>query len=304
MVTPCHDAIKLPRSNRGQLRAFYIPVRSVSRSVWQSLPRTETPVRVLGRFRRVVDLLVGDEVIALALPAAGNGPFHIVVAALPSFGAFEAQGMTLSWVGNVAHLGRWRLDFGASPALWNPCPDWEALHLREERLAALRALAREATRACEARSPFVALLLGESMPKIVALERALVRRDASAFQEAVAAIAGLGPGLTPAGDDFLAGVMVASRLVTDASYFDLPALILEAASARTNRISRAFLRAARDGQVDERWYRLLAALAGPTSAPLEQRTLEQRTRAILAFGASSGLDMLAGFLWFCDLDMT
>ena len=81
-------------------------------------------------------------------------------------------------------------------------------------------------------------------------------------------------------------------------------MILEAAGPRTNRISRAFLRAAREGQVDERWHRLLAALAGPTPASLEQITLEQRTRAILAFGASSGLDMLAGFLWFCDLAMT
>ncbi|MFP4394224.1 MAG: DUF2877 domain-containing protein [Anaerolineales bacterium] len=301
MVFPCHDATKLPRSNRGQFDVFYIPVRSVSRPVWEALPRTETLVRVLGRFRRVMDLLVGDEVIALALPAVGNGPFHIVVGALPSFEASEARGMTLSWAGNVAHLGRWRLDFGASPALWNPCPDWGTLRLREERLSALRALAREAARACEARSPFVALLLGESMPQIAALERALARQDTTDFQEAVAAIAGLGPGLTPAGDDFLAGVMVASRLVKDAPYFDIPALIFEAASARTNRISRAFLRAAREGQVDERWHRLLDALAGPNSASLDPHTLEQRARAVLAFGASSGLDMLAGFLWFYAL---
>ncbi len=298
MVTPCRVSIKLPRSNRGQLRAFYIPVRSVSRPVWQALPRSETPVRVLGAFRRVIDLLVDDRVIALALPATGNGPFHIVVGALP---AFEAREMMLNWRGDVIHLGRWRLDFGPSPALWEPRPDWNALYLREDRLAELRALAREAARACEAPSPFVAWLLGAPMPQITALERALVCQDTNDLQEAVAAIAGLGPGLTPSGDDFLAGVMIASRIVEKATRLNVPNVIFEAAQPRTNRISRAFLRAARDGQVDERWQRLLAALAGPTPASLERRTLEQRTRAVLGFGASSGLDMLAGFLWFCAL---
>jgi hypothetical protein len=182
------------------------------------------------------------------------------------------------------------------------------LHLREDRVAEARVVAREAARACEAPSPFIALLLDEPMPKIAALARAFARQDMMDLQEAVAAIAGLGPGLTPSGDDFLAGVMVASRLVEDASRLNVPHVIFETAGPRTNRISRAFLRAARDGHVDERWHRLLAALAGEESAyleqrTLEQRTLEQRTRAILAFGASSGLDMWAGFLWFCDLDM-
>jgi hypothetical protein len=296
MVTPCHDVIKLPRSNRGQLRAFYIPVRSVSRPVWQTFPRTETPVCVLGTFRRVIDLLVDDTVIALALPAVGNGPFHVVVAALPTF---EAREMTLKWVGDVLHLGRWRLDFGPSPTLWEPRPDWDALHLREDRLAEVRVLARDAARACEAPSPFIALLLDEPMPQVAALARAFARQDTNDLQEAVATIAGLGPGLTPSGDDFLAGVMVASRIMEKASRLNVPNVIFEAAKPRTNRISRAFLRAAHDGQIDERWHRLLAALAGA-----ETVSLERSTRAILAFGASSGLDMLAGFLWFCDLAMS
>lgn len=298
MVTPCHDAIKLPRSDRGQLRAFHIPVRSVSRPVWQALPRTETPVRVLGAFRRVIDLLVDDRVIALALPAVGNGPFHIVVEALPTF---EAREVTLKWVGEVLHLGRWRLDFDPSPTLWEPRPDWDALHLREDRLAEVRVLAREAARVCDAPSPFIALLLDEPMPQVAALARAFARQDTMDLHEAVATIAGLGPGLTPSGDDFLAGVMIASRIMEKASPLNVPNMIFEAAKPHTNRISRAFLRAARDGQVDERWHRLLAALAGEESAYLEQRTLEQRTRAVLDFGASSGLDMLAGFLWFYAL---
>jgi hypothetical protein len=71
----------------------------------------------------------------------------------------------------------------------------------------------------------------------------------------------------------------------------LCAWITRAAAPRTNRISRAFLKAARDGLADARWHALLDTLAagdGPA--------MQQAARSVLTFGATSGLDTLIGFL--------
>jgi hypothetical protein len=64
-----------------------------------------------------------------------------------------------------------------------------------------------------------------------------------------------------------------------------------ATEGRTTRLSRAFLEAARDGLADERWHSLLGALAGASAAEFGGAA-----GAVFAFGATSGLDAVAGFL--------
>lgn len=98
---------------------------------------------------------------------------------------------------------------------------------------------------------------------------------------------GLGPGLTPAGDDvvvgWLAGLWTSGeqgrRLVAAVSR-ELAAAAVE----RTDALSRAFLLAAVDGQAAE-----------PVWA-FARHPDETRVRALLALGASSGADLLAGYL--------
>ena len=97
---------------------------------------------------------------------------------------------------------------------------------------------------------------------------------------AVDALAGLGPGLTPAGDDALAGVL----LVLGAH--DRAAAVAAADRARTNDIARAFLNWAARGQSIEPVHRLLSADdAGAASAALGD---------LLRFGHSSGADLAFG----------
>jgi hypothetical protein len=100
-------------------------------------------------------------------------------------------------------------------------------------------------------------------------------------------LAGLGPGLTPAGDDFVLGVMAALWLLGERN--PLPAMAA-ACATRTTLLSGAFLRAAAQGQFMEGWHHLAHAL-DRQDEPGSRRAVRQ----IAAFGASSGRDSLAGF---------
>lgn len=94
---------------------------------------------------------------------------------------------------------------------------------------------------------------------------------------------GLGPGLTPAGDDFLGGAMLAWRCRGDHARADrLTRLVLPLAATRTSRISRAHLHAAADGEGHAALHRVLS------------RRDAASLHALAAIGHTSGWDALAG----------
>jgi hypothetical protein len=115
--------------------------------------------------------------------------------------------------------------------------------------------------------------------------------DVAALRRGAERLAGLGVGLTPSGDDFLAGFMLRAWLAhSEPEPFCHH--VVEAAAPRTTALSAAFLRAAARGECSAAWHVLLAALAGPGPAPLDEAV-----GGVLAHGHTSGADMLAGFLW-------
>lgn len=96
-------------------------------------------------------------------------------------------------------------------------------------------------------------------------------------------LGGLGPGLTPSGDDALAGMLLAARLQRPGDEDDLVRL---ADTVATHEISLAFLRWAARGQSVEPVHRLLL---GDPRAGAE----------LLALGHTSGADLALGLttLW-------
>jgi hypothetical protein len=104
-------------------------------------------------------------------------------------------------------------------------------------------------------------------------------------------LAGLGNGLTPAGDDFLTGVMLWAWLAHPQPQ-RFSALLAETAVPRTTTLSAAFLQAAAEGECSIAWHRLLQALAAG-----DERNLVGVVASVLATGQTSGADALAGFLW-------
>lgn len=108
--------------------------------------------------------------------------------------------------------------------------------------------------------------------------------------EASAALLGLGPGLTPSGDDLLGGLLVALRaLGHPALAARLGAWLLPRAADRTHPISRAHLGAAAAGEGAEALHQSLASLASPGASGLAAALA-----ALDRIGHSSGWDALAG----------
>ena len=127
------------------------------------------------------------------------------------------------------------------------------------------------------------------------LARATERRDVTAIVGAAARLVGLGPGLTPSGDDFIAGYLAAlrSRAGFDCS---IDAMLQSLADAlaplflRTNAISRQMLSDAAQGRFAERLIDVTRAVAGAGDV------VGAAARA-LASGHSSGADTLCGLLF-------
>jgi Protein of unknown function (DUF2877) len=106
-------------------------------------------------------------------------------------------------------------------------------------------------------------------------------------------LCGRGPGLTPTGDDILAGWMAANWLLHGAhprlllAYQD----ILAIAERQTHLLSQCWLRYAAEGYVAEPIGLLLQALTQEN-----EMELAASTEAVLALGATSGRDVIQGIL--------
>ncbi len=104
-------------------------------------------------------------------------------------------------------------------------------------------------------------------------------------------LAGRGPGLTPAGDDVLAGYLLARRAIDPDGARVEAARILTVARRATGEPSRSLLRAAVHGQAFEPAAAMLAALLrgdGPAIAPAVRR--------LAALGSTTGRAMLTGLV--------
>ncbi len=135
---------------------------------------------------------------------------------------------------------------------------------------------------------------GEGLARFAEAARA---GDADEIARAAGVLIGLGPGLTPSGDDYLAGVSFATRLLAAAD----PSLsprgrtirqgIRQAIQGRTNRVSASLLRDATDGLGFRAMHELCDALAAGQSG-----AAERAARGLAAIGHSSGWDLLVGLL--------
>jgi len=287
----------------------YIIARSISRPVRERLQRGPFSARVLAAFEHACNLVTTDgDVVALVPPRAGDGPLNIVVNGM-------SKGFATVEPGMPARLGGGRLQVGGlevaldRAVVWEPCPDWKSLRAYRDafidRLPLLEALALQ-------HAPERSLLAltssranGSSHPAEVGVSDGLFAAaqeaaeslqagwegDPARLQAGAVQLAGLGGGLTPAGDDFLTGVMLWGWL-THSAPRPLCRLLVEAAAPRTTTLSAAFLRAAARGECSAAWHTLLMALSCGSD-----KEIAGTVQDVLTHGATSGADALAGFLW-------
>ena len=108
---------------------------------------------------------------------------------------------------------------------------------------------------------------------------------------AIKSLLGLGPGLTPSGDDFLIGMMLVLHTVGEKDLFlKLAKIVKNFASLQTSSISNAHLSAMTDSaQANCLLHELLFALQG-------KKSIKQALIRAENFGHSSGKDAIAGII--------
>jgi hypothetical protein len=125
---------------------------------------------------------------------------------------------------------------------------------------------------------------------------AAAQDDSALLHPALASICGYGPGLTPAGDDWLMGWLLGARLMDVRRATASAAAVQRAIRGRTTSLSAAYLECASAGEVDSTWQAFLDALAGY----LPPQEAEMAIRNALARGATSGAAAVTGLLAALD----
>jgi hypothetical protein len=208
---------------------------------------------------------------------------------------FEASSLTVQLRG----ARRWKCDLsGLEADLTNPATSaawsfvWDALN-RRQRLLNADIIADDLLRSDELAQTSVAHKAGEAMRGLLHAARQYDVTDTSA----VNALIGLGPGLTPSGDDLLAGYLaglwctVRDRSERAQFILSLGKTIL-GLSRQTNDISRTYLYHAAQGQVSS----LLANLAEAISQGESPDRLLDLAEAAMSVGHASGMEAVTGLL--------
>jgi hypothetical protein len=219
-----------------------------------------------------------DGVVGLAPPDAPLGPVWIKRPE-PWPALTEGATVTVDDAGLHGPDGALILERRLASAWRGPLPDGRRLSA-----APARALIADVLTAC---APSV--LLSEPWSEAVEPALAAIGRlePLDSLTVVARALGGLGPGLTPAGDDALSGVLFAFRAMADASVE--PALMAVAASARSGELSTAVLTAAASGSHIEPVHDLvMAAAANEKTAAAEAAVDLDR------YGSSSGRDVAFG----------
>lgn len=231
------------------------------------------------------------EVLSIVTPQIGNGPFNLVIPRLRKSSERLPNGDKSQQTSEVFfdHLNiespvsihEDQLILGdltistANAKLWNPRPDWEELHARRE------SILQQVTQLQITDNQFSNSLIS-----------ALAKADLPSSMTVAKKLAGLGAGLTPAGDDFIMGALYAAWIIHPA---DVARVLTEAiantAASLTTSLSAAWLRSAGKGDAGILWHQFFDALI--SSDPMQ---IDEHRDKILAVGETSGSDALAGFM--------
>ncbi|MEV0698090.1 DUF2877 domain-containing protein [Saccharopolyspora sp. NPDC050389] len=152
----------------------------------------------------------------------------------------------------------------------------------------------------EAVTVFEAEIRNQLAHACTALVTAIRRRDAPAVAAAATSLLGLGPGLTPAGDDFLTGMALLAAQPRSRLSWITPVIgrVLDDDPERTTLLSRTTLREALRGRARQCLLELLHVLLAPDPRGDGQLEVQLRIHAtpVLGIGHTSGTDILSGLL--------
>jgi hypothetical protein len=309
-------------SQRGRAARAGVPTIPLPRASAQAAARTARPARAAtavpaAASTGVAELLRGPvrpARVLMSVPAAvyvhvPNDRGGDVVGVLTSDAARLPLGCVLFRPSNgrplvgvpagaPAEVGGGRIVVGdlavSAAAWWNPRPRLPSLRpaLLPEGVRQLRnALYGEGVPHSAFTLP--GLPVGPGGP-LAALRGAVRRADLDAALRTATRLVGLGPGLTPAGDDVMAGTVAGLVLLGHPSAERFAAGVYALAAGRTTELSRALLRHAASGRVSAEYAAVLHALVG-------ERPLGPAVAGLLSTGSTSGRAMALGLCTAIDL---
>lgn len=237
--------------------------------------------RILHVFDQVCNLInERGDVLSIVTPEIGNGPFSMVIDDSVFFTGYLSLESQISIFPKKLILADLTINT-TDAKLWNPRPDWERLHARRyEIFDQLMTLSL----------PNHQLSIPDSITSTVS--SALANADISTAKIAATQLAGLGQGLTPSGDDFIMGAILAAWIIHP---IDIAKAFAEdlanTAAPLTTSLSAALLRSAGKGEAGSLWHDLFDASMSENSTAI-QGSLE----GLLNIGHTSGADALSGFI--------
>ena len=254
-------------------------------------------------FRRAVNIacLADGELHTLVTNDLDDGPNSLVVAADDFLAMGICQGDSVrAGGGSLAIAGKATVSVAGATTWRTPVPDRHcATGLLRRRLAEAEAaiwrsgtpggfiegmadteIARLTTRMLHEGADGLALALG--------------RGDTEAALAHAGRLLGLGPGLTPSGDDFLTGLLASRALCgrqEDVGSDAFARGVARLAKTATNPIACAAIAKAARGEVRERVARLIIALGSAAAEPVSPALTQ-----VLAIGSSSGTEIAFGVI--------
>lgn len=296
--------IPLPRESAAATACTACPSRnatavpaSASTGVAELLRGPVRPARVLMSMPAAVYVSVagerGGDVVGVLTSDAARLPLGCVL-----FRASNGRPLVAVPPGAPAEVGGGRIVIGdlvvSAAAWWDPHP-----RLPSPQPALLPEGVRQLRNAVYGEGvPHSAFTLpglptGPGGP-LAALRGAVRRADLDAALRTSARLIGLGPGLTPAGDDVMAGTVAGLVLLGHPDARRFAAGVYALAAGRTTELSRALLRHAAAGRVSAEYAAVLHALVG-------DRPLGPAIDRLLATGSTSGRAMALGMCTAIDL---
>jgi len=255
---------------------------------------------VIATFARSCYLAFDGRIVALVSAELHNGPLNLVVTPVPPFSRLSIGAPASSTAHRVQVADAWEIVLDGATA-------WDPVLGRIERAAhdTLHDHLQTLTDLIAAEAPVGGLArvsVGRAGRILTPLERSaslgltnlfsgLRQANHSQVARGARTLAGLGPGLTPSGDDILVGCLLALTALPHMDGGSVRQAIARSARHRTTQISTAYLDAAARREASEGWHRLVAAMS--TSDAVR---VVGAAREVLVVGETSGSDMLGGFV--------
>ncbi|MDP1715127.1 MAG: DUF2877 domain-containing protein [Anaerolineales bacterium] len=243
------------------------------------------------------------EVLSVVRQQISNGPFNLVIKEDVCFSEHLSLESLISNYSNRLHLGNLTINT-ADAKLWMPRPDWEALHAKKDDILNPIANLEIASSPRSRYAPTNTRLLDQRLLAMTlsqlpitnykfsnSLISSLANADLPSSLIATQKIAGLGIGLTPAGDDLIMGAILAAWIIHPHEVASVLAKeITDTAVPLTTSLSAAWLRSAGRGDAGILWHEFFDALISGDASGIQLQITK-----LLSVGETSGADALAGF---------